>query len=265
LVRLGRPAHNVTFADQLLRAAVDLTRQAVKAGGLAYTVPKLDLGTPADESGCASCHLGVERATVPFQGGGTFPHEPHALRAQLKCGQCHTPIDQHGGTRIANAAACQSCHHAQAKAGDCATCHRAVGTSGKGVLNVEGRAFPHAPHQRAVPTCAPCHVAPTMTVATFACSDCHQPHHARTDRACTSCHGSDVLAKHDGFAADIHAAAPPCGSCHEAAQEFTTWNRQTCTACHATKATGHYEKAAATSRGCEACHDLKAIKGNGSG
>ena len=34
LVRVGKPAHNVTYADQLLRAALDLVRQAVRQGRL---------------------------------------------------------------------------------------------------------------------------------------------------------------------------------------------------------------------------------------
>ena len=263
LVRLGRPAHNVAFADQLLRAAVDLTRQAVTAGGLSYAVPRLDLGKPADESGCASCHLGVERQTVPFSGGGSFPHEPHAIRAGMTCAQCHTPLDDHGGTRLKDPASCQACHHAKATPADCATCHRSVGTSGKGVLNVDGRAFPHGPHTKAVPTCAPCHAPPSMAVAKVDCASCHAQHHAAPGATCASCHAGDLKGKHEGLEDGLHAATPPCASCHEAAQELTAWTRQVCTACHATQAAGHYEKLSRGARGCEACHDLKAVKGAG--
>jgi hypothetical protein len=260
LVRNGKPAHNVAFADQLLRAAVDLTREAVKAGGVRYTVPKLDLGKPADEGGCSSCHLGAERATVPFKGGGNFPHEPHTLRAQLRCADCHTPLDQHGGTKLADKASCQACHHNPSKPIDCATCHRGgAGAPGKKVMTVDGASFPHAAHQQALPSCAPCHAGAGMKVTAFKCADCHDKHHAATAGSCASCHQGDILGKHDGFAEEVHAATPPCATCHEVAQDLSRWTVQTCTACHANKASGHYEKAAKAARGCEACHDLKAI------
>ncbi|HEX9164464.1 MAG TPA: cytochrome c3 family protein, partial [Gemmatimonadales bacterium] len=173
LVRIGKPAHNVAFADELLRASLDLVRAAVKAGRLPYAVPALDLGPRVEETTCSACHLGVERATVSFRGGGTFPHEPHVLRGGLTCAQCHTPFDQHGGTRISTTASCQDCHHSQAKPTDCAACHRGAGSPGGGVMKVGGAAFPHGAHQRALPTCAPCHAAPSMTIAAFSCTDCH--------------------------------------------------------------------------------------------
>lgn len=260
LVRIGKPAHNVAFADQLLRAAVDLTRQAVRAAGVAYTVPRLDLGKPADESGCSTCHLGTERATVPFKGGGTFPHEPHTLRAQMKCGQCHTGLDQHGGTRLTSATACQDCHHRPSKPTDCVNCHRAIGTSGKGILNLDGTAFPHGAHQRAMPTCAPCHSPPAMAVAKFECTSCHEQHHAPASRSCASCHPGDLKGRHDGLEDDIHVPEPPCSSCHEGSQEITRWSWQTCSACHTGQARGHYEKSATSARGCESCHDIKAYR-----
>jgi hypothetical protein len=258
LVRNGKPAHNVAFADQLLRAAVDLARQAMKAGGVAYAIPKLDLGKPVDESGCSGCHVGAERARVPFKGGGTFPHEPHALKAQLRCTQCHTPIEQHGGTRLTSATACQDCHHGQATPTDCVNCHKDAGAAGKDV-KVDGVVLPHSAHQRAMPTCAPCHVAPTMKPVDFKCANCHDKHHA-ADRTCASCHQDPGLKeKHADFAKEIHAAEPPCSTCHDAAAEITKWTWQTCTVCHANKASGHYEKRARTEKACLGCHDLKAI------
>src|SRR3990170_2689430 len=61
LVRIGRGAHNVAFADDLLRAAVDLVRRAVRAGSLPYEVPALSLGPPVSETVCLQCHLDMER------------------------------------------------------------------------------------------------------------------------------------------------------------------------------------------------------------
>ncbi len=93
LVRVGKPAHNVTYADQLLRASLALVRQAVREGRLPYAVPTVDLGPPVAESDCLSCHLGVERdghrvprrrallAPGPRRGGTHRMHRlPHVAR-----------------------------------------------------------------------------------------------------------------------------------------------------------------------------------------
>jgi hypothetical protein len=178
----------------------------------------------------------------------------------MKCAQCHTGLDQHGGTRLTSAKACQDCHHGQAKPTDCVNCHRGVGTSGKGILNLDGAPFPHGAHQQAMPTCAPCHSPPAMAAAKVECASCHQQHHRVTDRACAACHQGDIKGKHGGLAAEVHAAEPPCAACHEAAQELTQWTWQTCASCHTDQKSGHYEKSARGPRGCEACHDLKIIK-----
>ena len=259
LVRLGKPAHNVTFADQLLRSSVDLVRQAVKAGGLRYDVPRLDLGPRVDETACSACHLGTERTTVPFRGGGVFPHQPHVVGAGLRCVECHTPFDKHGGTRITSRAACQDCHHSRQPPLDCAVCHKgARAAPDSSLMLASGIAFPHGTHRRAVASCGACHVPPAMSAKGLNCDNCHDQHHQPT-RPCVTCHRqSDALAKHAPFAADVHAAEPPCAACHEKAVGLTSWTLQVCTACHVTKATGHHEELA-RSQGCQACHDLKSI------
>jgi hypothetical protein len=188
-VRLGKPAHNVTFADQLLRSSLDLVREAVKAGGLRYDVPRLDLGPRVDETACSACHLGTERTTVPFRGGGTFPHEPHVVRAGLRCIECHTPFDTHGGTRVTARAACQGCHHSRQPPLDCARCHQGA-TAGAApdstIVLAGGIAFPHGTHRKAVASCGTCHVAPGMSAKGLNCDNCHEQHHQPT-RPCVTC------------------------------------------------------------------------------
>lgn len=122
LVITGKPAHNVAYADRLLRAALDLTRQAVREGRLPYTVPRVDLGPEIAEGECLSCHLGVERATVSFRGGGRFGHEAHVTRERMACTECHTGIDDHGGTTVTTRTACSECHHRPGPS--CESCHR---------------------------------------------------------------------------------------------------------------------------------------------
>ena len=266
LVRTGRPAHNVTFADRLLRTSIDLVREAVKVGRLPYIVPTLDLGPPVNEAGCSSCHVGTERAVVPFRGGGTFPHQPHVQRGQMTCVECHTPFDQHGGTKITSSATCQACHHREERPRDCVTCHESRGgtTGPTTVLLADGVSFPHATHQTALPTCVACHTPPSMSAGNIECISCHEQHH-ETARLCGTCHQSDgLLEKHGGFAAIIHAEAPPCATCHTEAEKIETWSWQTCTTCHVNKAAGHYEESVrSTSTGCETCHDLKTIGSSG--
>lgn len=127
LVTVGKSAHNVTYADQLLRASLSLVRQAVRAGQLPYTVPRVDLGPPLDEGECLSCHLGVERATVAFSGGGRFAHDAHVVSGRMACTECHTPVDDHGGTKVTTRDSCNECHHRPGRA--CESCH--TGYKGK--------------------------------------------------------------------------------------------------------------------------------------
>jgi len=122
LVTVGKSAHNVTYADQLLRAALTLVRQAVSEGRLPYAVPRVDLGPPIAEGECLSCHLGIERTTVAFRGGGRFGHEVHVVTKGMACSECHTSLDDHGGTTVKTRDDCSSCHHGTSRT--CESCHK---------------------------------------------------------------------------------------------------------------------------------------------
>ena len=190
LVQLGKPAHNVAFADQLLVASIELARKAVKAGNLSVVVPALDLGSRVTETSCSACHLGVERKTVPFKVGGVFPHEPHVVRGGLSCSQCHTPFDEHGGTRITAKAACQSCHHGAAQKLECSSCHSNGTTITKHADIAEDV---HA----AEPPCAACHdhAAKITKWSRALCTTCHvaqatghMEEDSRGPNGCADCH-----------------------------------------------------------------------------
>jgi nitrate/TMAO reductase-like tetraheme cytochrome c subunit len=145
-VRRGRGAHNIAYADELLRASVALAGEAVQAGGLPYTVPAVDLGPRISENVCLQCHLGVERLAVPF-GGGEFDHLRHVARAGLACTSCHSPLDEHGKTLLVGPADCVGCHHARIEARNCAECHAGQGGAPDTTYELPTGDFAHQPHR----------------------------------------------------------------------------------------------------------------------
>ena len=248
LVRVGKAAHNVLYADKLLRAALDLVREAVAAGKLPYRVPSVTLGPPLGENACFRCHVGVERSTRPFQ-GGTFSHEPHVLRGGLSCGECHTPLENHGGTTITSRAECNACHHDPVRRTNCATCHAGAGGIPETTLRLTSGDFSHGTHRDAGLMCDACHTPPAMSARGLDCDNCHDQHH-QPDRACLSCHRGGVLDQHTRA---VHIA---CVECHEGAATLNRWTPQICTTCHVQQATGHNP-----GKPCEACHKVPAMQG----
>ncbi len=244
LVRRGRAAHNVAYADQLLRAALDLVRQAASAGGMA--APTVSLGPAVGESACFSCHIGVERARVTFQ-GLEFAHEPHVLQGGLSCADCHTSLDNHGGTTLASPAACSACHHSAIRQRNCATCHPGPGGAPPQTLALATGDFSHPAHARGNVACRDCHSPPAMSASGLRCDNCHESHHV-PERSCRDCHRESALAWHDR---DAHGG---CTDCHDMAG-IDRWSRQVCTVCHTDQASGHY-----TTRPCEACHKIPPMR-----
>jgi nitrate/TMAO reductase-like tetraheme cytochrome c subunit len=247
LVEDGKGAHNIAFADELLRQALGFTRQAVAVGPLPYRVPQVDLGPSVTANVCLQCHLGTERKTVDFN-GTAFEHEKHVLRGGLSCTTCHTPIEDHGKTRLATAADCQSCHHRSTQPIDCARCHQGGGGAPEGVIATATGDFPHQPHLDADFTCATCHKAPNMKATGLDCDTCHESHH-QPDVTCVNCHRPEdqVQAKHTRAIA--HTVA--CTQCHGSKVEnLTSWSRQICTTCHVDRAEHNAPLP------CDGCHRM---------
>lgn len=245
-VRTGKGAHNIVYADELLRASVTLVRQAVKEGGLPYRVPGVDLGPPVNENQCLQCHLGVEQQKGTFQ-GRSFDHTAHVLQSGLQCSECHTPFAQHGGITLASTAACDACHHAAVQpVANCARCHTGPAGAPADTFHLAKGDFNHRAHLAANLACSTCHTAPAMSATNLVCDNCHAQHH-QPQVACLSCHKGGVLAKHK--VAD-HVA---CGSCHKTVPQINQWTRQVCTACHATRV-DHYP-----GKDCATCHRIPAM------
>jgi nitrate/TMAO reductase-like tetraheme cytochrome c subunit len=248
-VELGKGAHNIAYADELLRASVELVEQAVRVGSLPYAVSRVDLGPRVSENVCLQCHLGVERSELSFR-GTAFDHERHVLTAGLDCTSCHSPLDDHGKTRLASPSDCVGCHHAQIGARNCAECHAGPGGAPEAPVATEIGGFPHAAHAEAGLSCTMCHTAPNMSGASVDCVACHDFHH-QPEADCLSCHRGGVQ--------DRHALAfghSQCSQCHgDKAKGITEWSRQVCTICHVNRVDHNAPVA------CHLCHEIAPLSG----
>ncbi len=247
-VRAGQGAHNIVYADQLLRASLSLVRQAVKAGRLPYRVPTVDLGPPVNENQCLQCHLGVEQQKGTFD-GRAFDHAAHVLRGGLECSACHTAFAQHGGITLKSAASCDACHHPtvpQPESTNCARCHAGPGGTPTQTFHLAAGDFSHPAHVAANLPCTACHTSPLMSAKDLNCDQCHARHH-QPQVDCLGCHRGGVLAKHK---VKDHVA---CDQCHKTIPAIDHWTRQVCTVCHADR-TKHYP-----GRACQTCHRIPAM------
>jgi hypothetical protein len=248
LVRRGRGAHNIVFADKLLLASVELARDAVGRSGASYRVPEAKRGGPVAGNECLSCHLGVEGTRVAFA-GTTFDHEPHVAEAGLACTNCHTGLDSHGGTTVNGRAGCESCHHRGPQAGACANCH---GTGPSRVIAQPTGPFSHPVHAASGVACRECHTPPSMTPRSGVCETCHERHHVPS-ATCLSCHKGGVKAIHP------RAAHDGCAACHgPRLAGITEWSREVCTVCHVDRVDHNAPMK------CENCHRIPPLARGGS-
>jgi predicted CXXCH cytochrome family protein len=244
-VERGKGAHNIAYADELLRASLDLVREAA-GSGLPYSVGDVDLGPAIGRNICLQCHIGVEEQKGPF-GGAQFDHAPHVLRAGVECNQCHTPLEEHGGITLDSASSCDACHHRAIDPLNCAQCHTGPGGAPVRPIPTAIGDFPHQSHVAARLPCSGCHRPPQMSGAQVDCMNCHLIHH-RPKSSCLSCHRGGVQNLHPPVAHD------GCTICHgEDAAWISEWTRQVCTVCHADK-TEHNPPA-----DCHLCHTMPAL------
>jgi nitrate/TMAO reductase-like tetraheme cytochrome c subunit len=249
-VRVGKGAHNVSFADELLRSSLELVREAVTVGQLPYVVPAVDLGARLSENVCLNCHVGVERQTVRFL-GRDFDHERHVLLAGLNCTDCHTSLEEHGGTKLEGLASCNACHHRRIEPMNCARCHAGAGGAPAELREHPTGDFPHTAHMEAGLECSLCHQPPAMSVTELRCETCHESHH-QPDAACISCHRERAKPKHALAFAHLQ-----CTQCHgDKATGLTRWTRQVCTVCH----TDRVEHNAPAD--CHLCHEMPPLDGS---
>jgi nitrate/TMAO reductase-like tetraheme cytochrome c subunit len=244
-VQGGRGAHNIAYADRLLRANLEFVREAVEVGNLPYRVPAVDLGPAIGENVCLQCHLGAERQESIFL-DRPFDHERHAVSAGIECAACHTSLEDHGKTTLASRSDCADCHHRQIDELNCATCHEGPGGAPEAPVEHSVGQFPHTPHRELGLQCATCHDPPSMA-ATVDCAQCHGMHH-QPDASCLSCHRESPKAIHD-----VSFAHLACSQCHgEQVEGITEWSRNVCTVCHQDMVEHNAPNA------CHLCHDFPA-------
>jgi len=243
LVRVGRSAHNIAFADELLRASLALVEEASDAGGIRFETPAVDIGPSLGEDVCLRCHLGIGKQAGTW-GGGPFDHGPHVDTASLPCSACHTPLEEHGGIRFESRSECASCHHGLGDAVPCARCHEGgTGVPSGAIRRPEGT-FLHSAHLAADLTCAVCHNGPGNSAAGVQCMACHERHHSPAS-SCQSCHFSEVKSIHP---AEAHGN---CSACHgDKISWLSEWTREACQVCHVDRVQHFADKP------CTACHSM---------
>ncbi|MBI4539574.1 MAG: NapC/NirT family cytochrome c [Gemmatimonadetes bacterium] len=245
LVRVGKAAHNVEYADQLLREAEKLARSAVEAAGTRASLPLADLGPPVTGNACMACHLGVEARDPLSWRGRRFVHRAHTVDAGIACTACHTSLDQHGGLTLAGTEACERCHHTVGQPASCASCH---GGAPPDTFRVAIGSFIHEPHVGQGLPCTGCHAPPGMDARGVDCTTCHVFHHSPAAN-CRLCHAAATKGLHPPA---VHET--PCQACHTAPElsALNRWTRSVCLVCHQDRA-GHNAP-----RECTACHSVPA-------
>ena len=241
LVSVGQSAHNIGYADALLRAAVAYVDRAARSGGLDYRPPAVSLGAPVAENACLGCHLGVDRQEGVWQ-GARFSHQPHVKEANLPCSACHTGMEEHGGIALGSRAACSDCHHSGSIT--CEKCHAGGARAPTGTISTATGDFPHPTHVALGFPCATCHGDSPGAPSADVCENCHSAHH-QPEATCLSCHREGVLQIHPVVA---HQG---CTVCHgDAIEGVNAWSRSVCTVCHADRVDHNAPVA------CEMCHEV---------
>jgi hypothetical protein len=245
LVRVGKGVHNIPFADELLRAAVRMAREAAEAGRIDPGLASVNLGAPMEVGSCTSCHYGVDGGGQVTWQGRVFPHRRHTVNAGLDCQVCHTPFAEHGGLTVASTDGCDNCHHISDSPQACGLCHPAP--SGD-TLAVGSKTFLHDPHLAMGFACNLCHQAPAMSVEEESCNTCHEIHHG-SDTNCSFCHSEaprDLVATEIGqFPHEPHIDMGfDCATCHK--EPGSGADLEACATCHSL----HHQLSA----DCRLCH-----------
>jgi nitrate/TMAO reductase-like tetraheme cytochrome c subunit len=180
IVERGKSVHNMTYAQDLLSAAVEKIRAALAAAGSAYA-PALPAGlTRETPNACLNCHAGIEELS-PEAFGMIFPHKAHVVGRKLDCEKCHSNARRHGEL-IASKASCAACHHLDLKTKTCAACHPLQQTLYEGGT-LAGVRIPKDLMAEAGADCAACHLDKAQKVVrpdAGACVACHDENYRST-------------------------------------------------------------------------------------
>ena len=174
VVQVGKPVHNVTFYNQLIRSGYERLDRAATAAQVSVNLPEYEATTVPGQ--CANCHAGIDAISPSFE-GRQFSHDIHVADQQLECRNCHSNAVKHGQT-ILSADACNSCHHkATPQEVACESCHEAAVAVYSG--RFMGEDLPDYMFEGDV-ECVDCHIPADHVVrpTTAVCVDCHEESYA---------------------------------------------------------------------------------------
>jgi TonB family protein len=169
LATVGKPVHNVTFYDELLRVGYGDLREAVDKSDADMALPEYR-STTLVPGECANCHTGIERLESNFR-GLQFSHDVHVAAQQLECSTCHSNVIRHGQVTLSQSE-CNSCHHSPQIENACASCHVESAEIYAGTYM--GQDLPDYMFEEDV-TCDDCHGGPGSVARPepSICLDCH--------------------------------------------------------------------------------------------
>jgi len=169
----------MSYAQELLGAAMAKIQAALKAVGSATAPAVSPALTREAPNSCLNCHAGIEEIASPAF-GMSFPHKPHIVRQKLDCAKCHSIARRHGEF-TAGKALCASCHH-QDPGKDCGGCHGLQKTLYEGG-DASGLKVPKDLMAEAGADCAACHLDKDKKVVrpgADACVACHDENYRKT-------------------------------------------------------------------------------------
>jgi hypothetical protein len=181
MVHLGKPIHNIVYANELLEAAHDQLATYFTTLAPDYQLKPLGRSEQVIPTGCVNCHIGIEGVDVQIY-GLTYSHQRHIVKAGLDCTRCHSNQRRHGEL-VVQRKDCLSCHHSQAER-QCGYCH----TAQEEVLRGESTSLPIEEPDimyAAEVQCRDCHEMPDGSITRPVpqrCADCHDNDYAETQR-----------------------------------------------------------------------------------
>jgi hypothetical protein len=155
----SRGAHNIHFADALLKRAEENLREVESLFGKIKKSGNLKVSEE-----CVSCHPDAPYYRVKLK-DKEFPHMPHL--GVYSCKSCHS-VKKHGLTFKRD---CEGCHHRRDR--DCGSCHRIQNLIYRGELF--GAESPN-PMFEAEVSCSDCHLEDETPrkPSPSKCVDCHE-------------------------------------------------------------------------------------------
>jgi len=179
VVDRGKAVHNISYAQELLLAAVQRIEEALQAAGSPYRPEKFLVETAVAPGQCSQCHAGIEEINVGIF-GLSFPHKTHVVGKKMECGLCHSNSRRHGEF-VGSKKSCAGCHHPDAKK-ECGGCHFLQKTLyGGGTL--ESWTVPKDLMAEGGADCDGCHELKDGKISrsdSTTCANCHEESYKKT-------------------------------------------------------------------------------------